>query len=50
MKKVIALSILAATVLSGCAVYPTGYSEYSSYSYDYNSIIIYKWSKNEFLY
>ncbi len=22
----------------------------SSYSYDYNSIIIYKWSKNEFLY
>ena len=35
MKKVIALSILAATVLSGCAVYPTGYSEYSSYSYDY---------------
>lgn len=35
MKKVIALSILAATVLSGCAVYPTGYSEYSSYNYDY---------------
>ena len=35
MKKLIAMSILAATVLSGCAIYPTGYSEYSSYSYDY---------------
>ena len=28
----------------------TGLWYRSSYSYDYNSIIIYKWSKNEFLY
>lgn len=33
MKKLLGLSLLAVTMLSGCAVYPSGYVETSDYTY-----------------
>lgn len=41
MKKLLALSLLAVTVLSGCAVYPSGYVETSGYTYSQPSGVVY---------
>lgn len=41
MKKLLGLSLLAATMLSGCAVYPSGYVETSGYTYSQPSGVVY---------
>lgn len=39
MKKLIALTILATTLLSGCAVYPVGYTNYG-YREPYSAVYV----------